>query len=140
MHYTQKQLGELVAVARAATQGQWLWGPTPTKTVNAAVRWVAKMIRASTGPTIWEVYAGTPDAPRATAITGNGPDSEANAAYIVSAQPQTLLNLIEDVRAADDFLFGLKLWMVGWRDDLAPEARAQLDAMITHYTQGKEPV
>lgn len=135
MHYTQKQLDELAAVACAATLGRWLWGETPTKTVNAAVRWVAKMIRSSASPSIWEVYAGTPDAPRVTAITGNGPDSEANAAYIVSVQPQTVLNLIEDVRAAEDFLFGLKLWMVGWRDSLAPEARAQLDAMIAHYEE-----
>lgn len=30
-------------------------------------------------------------------------------------------------------LAGLMLWMVGWRDDLKPEARAQMEAMIGEY-------
>lgn len=37
-----------------------------------------------------------------------------------------------------DVVDGLKLWMVGWRDSLTPEARAQLDAMIVHYETKKE--
>lgn len=34
-----------------------------------------------------------------------------------------------------DLVSGLKMWMVGWRDDLAPEARAQMEAMIREHEQ-----
>lgn len=98
--FTNEQLEELAAIARAATPGEWNWGCTPTKTVNAAVRWSAKSIRASGAPGLWEVYAGVPDNPRITAMTGNGPTSEANAAFIVSAQPRHVLALIEDLQHA----------------------------------------
>ena len=33
----------------------------------------------------------------------------------------------------DALLSGLMIWMVGWRDDLKPEARAQMEAMIAEY-------
>lgn len=32
-----------------------------------------------------------------------------------------------------DLTSGLMLWMVGWRDSLAPEARAQMEAMIKEH-------
>ncbi len=37
-----------------------------------------------------------------------------------------------------DLISSLKLWMVGWRDDLSPDARAQMEEMNRYYdkTQG----
>lgn len=32
-----------------------------------------------------------------------------------------------------DLTSGLKLWMVGWRDSLPADARAQMEAMIEEY-------
>ncbi len=95
--WTDAELDELTALARSASGGEWFWTHTPTKTVNAAVRWVAKTTRASDSPTIWGVMIGTSDNPQIIAYTGNGPTSESNSAYLTAVQPRNITSLIEQL-------------------------------------------
>ncbi len=37
----------------------------------------------------------------------------------------------------DSLRSSLKLWMVGWRDDLKPEARAQMEEIIKYYDKSQ---
>lgn len=95
---TNEELEKLEAYTRAASAGEWWWLQTPTKTVNAAVRWVAKSIRKSEGAALWGVGIGEGEQYQTIALTGNGAESEANSAYLIAAQPRNILILIEEVR------------------------------------------
>ena len=37
----------------------------------------------------------------------------------------------------DSLMSSLKLWMVGWRDDLNPDARAQMEEIIKYYDKSQ---
>lgn len=95
--WTNEQLDELYELARRASEGEWKWMRTPTKTVNAAVRWIAKTTRKSGGTSIWGLFIGPTDDPQIVAYTGNGPTSEANSAYLVAVQPRNVRSLIDDL-------------------------------------------
>lgn len=98
--WTDEQLEELDLLAWGASPGEWAWGQTPTKTVNAAVRWAAKSIRQSDSPGLWELYVGVPEDPRTVAICGNGPTSEANCKYLNCVQPKNIHALAQDLLGA----------------------------------------
>lgn len=98
--WTDEQLEELDVIARAASPGEWAWGQTPTKTVNAAVRWAAKSIRQSDSPGLWELYIGVPEDPKLVANCGNGPTSEANCKYLNCVQPRNIHALVADLLRA----------------------------------------
>lgn len=93
-----EDIRRLEELALNATSGEWWWLATPTKTVNAAVRWAAHTIRKSDKPTIWGVAVGKAENHHLIAFTGNGDDSGVNSAYLVAVQPKNILLLISQIR------------------------------------------
>lgn len=98
--WTDEALDRLEALAAKASPDEWRWAITPTKTVNAAVRWIAKTVRQARGQQLWGVMVGPEDAPRWVAYTGNGVASEANSEYLVAVQPRNVIGLIAELRQA----------------------------------------
>ncbi len=92
------ELNKLEAFARAATVGEWQWAQTPTRTRIGAAWWAIRAIFCNQSPSLWGVMVGSPDHLLWVAITGNGPDSEANSAYLIAVQPSNILLLIEQLR------------------------------------------
>ena len=97
---TDEDLTRLEGYARAASGDAWQWAHTPTATRLGAIWWLVRLILKHRGSVVWGVVTGDGDAPPWVAITGNGPLSEANSAYLVAAQPVNILALIQEVRKA----------------------------------------
>ncbi len=99
--FTPAELDELERLATAATQDLWQFGHSGTETLEDAVAWMTDVISHRDAPDLWAVFCGDPeDKPIMPAYTGNGPTSEANAAYLVAVQPRNVLALIAQLRRA----------------------------------------
>ena len=96
---TNDMLDELTVIAEAATQDEWRWGHTGTETLEAACAWLIEAISKRDDPDLWMAFALDHDGETVTpAFTGNGPTSEANARYIVAAQPANVVRLITEIK------------------------------------------
>lgn len=82
---TKEELDALEALANAATPGPWLWGRHTFKTKDEAKEWISETFEQREGLELWMSFVPDPERPSEslfTAITGNGPHSEANAAFV----------------------------------------------------------
>ena len=96
---TDAMLEELTLITEAATQDEWKWGHTGTETLEAACAWMTETIGKRDNPDLWMAFCGDPDGETiTTAFTGNGPTSEANARYLVAAQPINVYRLITEIK------------------------------------------
>jgi hypothetical protein len=107
LSFSDEQLDEMARLARAATQEPWQWGHSGTETLEDAVQYATEQIEKTyllTDRTdLWMAFHGDPNVEGGTkiiAFTGNGLTSEANAAYLMAAQPQNLIVLIDELRRA----------------------------------------
>ena len=96
---TNEELDRLEHYASQASAGGWQWTCTPTQSRLAAIWWMARVIWKGRGP-LWGITQGGGDAPPWIAVTGNGPDSEANSEYLHAAQPTNIMLLIDALREA----------------------------------------
>jgi hypothetical protein len=100
---TDADLAGLADRARAATQEPWQWGHSGTKTHEDAVRYMTDSLMRSDQTDVHMVFIGDADAPGATRVvcyTGNGPTSEANAAYLACLEPKNIIALCDELRNA----------------------------------------
>ena len=74
------------------TQGDWTWEATDPKTHDEQTEYVSKLLAAGEDGPLWCVGAGD----RCVAITGNGPDSRANALFLAMA-PQMIRFLLDEL-------------------------------------------
>jgi len=95
---TVDELDKLEQFARAATTGTWQWALTPTRSRLGAAWWMVRAIFSHRSPSLSGILIGNEDNYRWIAITGNGPDGDANSAYIVAVQPRNVLMLIDEIR------------------------------------------
>jgi hypothetical protein len=84
----------------AATQGNYLYGVTPTHSYDEHLAWFKKVLDQSPDQSkgLWLVMVNddeTGETQRTIAITGNGPTSEANAIMLHSA-PYTIRYLLQE--------------------------------------------
>lgn len=96
---TTEQLTEIEARLRAATPGPWTW--TRTTGRQASREFLLGQFEGSDGPDLNGTGVGAPgktveESCLSTAITGNGPTSEANAIFIANA-PTDIAALIAEV-------------------------------------------
>lgn len=105
---TDADLAEMERLALAASQADWQIGHTDTKTHEEAITFLTETIAKRDSSDLWLVFFGGDrryegdqeyaDESLTVAITGNGPTSEANAAYLAACKPATLLLLINELR------------------------------------------
>lgn len=96
---TSQMLDELQAACDAATPAEWQVGHTGTTTLEEAAQYMAETIAKRDSADLWMVFVGDPEQEViCPAYTGNGPTSEANAHYIVAAQPANVSRLITEIR------------------------------------------
>lgn len=103
---TAAELDELEALANAATPGPWLWGRHTFKTKDEAKEWISETFEQREGLELWMSFVPDPERPGEslfTAITGNGPHSEANAAFVAQLG-DAVPKLIARVRELEDLL------------------------------------
>ncbi|PNG11892.1 ead/Ea22-like family protein [Stutzerimonas stutzeri] len=103
---------ELKRLAEAATPGPWEWGGTPVATAEEALEICRVNIEltANPDPYFCEVYV---EDGRRTALVGNGPTGQQNAAFIAAANPAAILSLIAEVE-------GLERWKKEAVDVMSP--------------------
>lgn len=96
---TSDQLAAIEARLRAATPGPWTW--TKTTGRQASREFLLGQFEGSDGPDLHGTGVGAPgktveESCLSTAITGNGPTSEANAIFIANA-PTDIAALIAEI-------------------------------------------
>ena len=105
-------LKKLRKAAEAATQGDWWLGHSDTKTIKAAKKYFSNLLDWNpTNSDLWMVGVGNwknKNECVITALTGNGPTSEANADFISLSSPQTVLALLDELEAAEEQIKLLK--------------------------------
>lgn len=100
-HLTPEQLADLERLAQAASSEEWQSGKWEHASHSELLAYLSVAIRGRESTDLHGVWIAKEEGNRFTAITGNGPTSEANAAYIAAANPATVLQLIGQVRAAE---------------------------------------
>lgn len=103
MTITDADLAGLADRARAATQETWQWGHSGTETHEDAVKYMTDSLMRSDTTDVHMVFVGDPeteDATRVVCYTGNGPTSEANAAYLACLEPALVIALCDELRNA----------------------------------------
>ena len=108
---SRADLDEMEQVAAAASQEPWQFGHSGTETHEAAVQFATDTITKSDLTDLWMAFTGDPNVEgdtKVVALTGNGPMSEANAAYLVTFQPRNMLNLLWLLRKQMDD--GRSIW------------------------------
>lgn len=92
-------LAELRTIALTASMYDWSWGHSCTETQEAALEYMAGMLshsdRTDLQLVIFEDDGGDT---KAVAITGNGPNSEANARFMCAAQPVNVVRLLDEIK------------------------------------------
>lgn len=91
---------ELRRMAEAATPGPWYWGGTECESAQHALQICRENIQA-TGETIPHFMEVWDDRDKRTAIVGNGPTGYQNASYIATANPSTILALLDHIDALE---------------------------------------
>lgn len=92
-------LEDIRCIALAASMHDWAWSHSGTQTHEDAIAYVADMLRHSDRTDLQMVGFEDDGGEWLTvALTGNGPTSEANAAFIASAQPINIVRLIDEIR------------------------------------------
>ena len=107
MNFTPEEIAHLREIVAKATKRPWWHGQHQEETVDELSQWIGEMPAKHDGLTLWMVGAGVfgedrnEDEIRIPAITGNGPTSEANMDFIISAvnTHEAALDLIEQQRA-----------------------------------------
>lgn len=101
MILTDANLVELADRARAATQETWQWGHSGTETHEDAEQYLIDSLRHSDQTDVQMVFVGDPEGTtRVVCYTGNGPTSEANAAYLACLEPALVIALCDELRNA----------------------------------------
>lgn len=97
---TKDEFSELKAAALAATQGKWEMGTMPVVGPFGAASHIMSLVINTKGDSnlVHAVAAGV----LCTAVTGTGPNSEANARYIATASPAVVLSLLANLEAAQN--------------------------------------
>lgn len=92
---TQDEFSELKAAALAATQGKWEMSAMPVVGLFGAASHIMSLVINTKGNSnlVHAVAAGD----LCTAVTGTGPNSEANARYIATASPAVVLSLLANL-------------------------------------------
>lgn len=92
---SQDEFSELKAAALAATQGKWEMGAMPVVGPFGAASHIMSLVINTKGDSnlVHAVAAGV----LCTAVTGTGPNSEANARYIATASPAVALSLLANL-------------------------------------------
>jgi len=92
-------LSDLRKIALAASMYDWAWGHAGTETHEDAVAYFADMVRQSDKTDLQlVVFEDDGGEVFSVALTGNGPNSEANARFIASAQPINIVRLVDEIR------------------------------------------
>jgi hypothetical protein len=96
---TSAELDELEQLAKAATPGPWDVWAEPTKSKDEAIDELAYQVINTPDEDFAEAVYLLNANGKCPATTGCGPTSKANAAYIASANPATILRLLSLARA-----------------------------------------
>jgi hypothetical protein len=112
---------ELKAIVEAATAGTLAYGEMPVETMKGLADRTVQEGRATDASKVWVSFLQNEDGTSTVvAVTGNGPNSEANARFFAGAR-NVMLRLIDDVQATDDALQALQALLQLGKSDRARE-------------------